>query len=75
MISGLCLKNKGSMMIGKYKLNISISAITKCVKSQNYELEMYQLRNLSNWMYQMKMYQMRAIKVIAFISKCQGVLI
>ena len=36
------------MIIGKYKLNSSIWAITLCVKSQNYELEMYQLRNVSN---------------------------
>ena len=28
------------------------------MKSQNYELEMYQLRNVLNGMYQMEMYQM-----------------
>ena len=45
------------------------------MKSQNYELEMYQLRNVLNGMYQMEMYQMRAIKGILLIVKSQGVLV
>ena len=36
------------MMIDIFKLNSSNSAIMQCVKSQNYELEMYQLRNVLN---------------------------
>ena len=39
------------------------------MKSQNYELEMYQLRNV------MEICWMRAIKIILLIGKPQGVLL
>ena len=45
------------------------------MKSQKYELEIYQLRNVLNRSHQMEMYQMRAIKGILLIGKSQGVLI
>ena len=45
------------------------------MKSQNYELEMCQLRNVLNGSDQLEMYQMRAVKGILLIGKFQGVLI
>ena len=44
------------------------------MKSQNYELEMCQLRNVLNGSDQLEMYQMRAVKGILLIGKFQGVL-